>query len=63
MHMSKAPVKIVRGSGQYMFDHEQVEYLDCVNIQAHGIFSGMIGDLSSDLFILFIVSRPLSPNN
>ena len=29
------PLKIVRGSGQYMYDEKDREYLDCVNNVTH----------------------------
>lgn len=29
------PLKIVRGEGQYMFDEQGVQYLDCINNVAH----------------------------
>ena len=30
------PIKIVRASGQYMFDEKGGRYLDCINNVAHG---------------------------
>lgn len=30
------PIKIVRGQGQYLYDDEGAEYLDCINNVAHG---------------------------
>uniref|UniRef100_A0A8C3YAX9 5-phosphohydroxy-L-lysine phospho-lyase n=1 Tax=Catagonus wagneri TaxID=51154 RepID=A0A8C3YAX9_9CETA len=29
------PIKIVRGQGQYMYDEEGAEYIDCINNVAH----------------------------
>lgn len=36
LFFSKNPLKIVRGRGQYMYDENGVEYLDCINNVAHG---------------------------
>ena len=33
------PLKIVRGSGQYLYDEKGSRYLDCINNVAHGINS------------------------
>lgn len=30
------PIKIVRGRGQYMYDEQGAEYIDCINNVAHG---------------------------
>ena len=30
------PIKIVRGQGQYLYDEQGAEYLDCINNVAHG---------------------------
>lgn len=30
------PVKIIRGQGQYLYDEQGREYLDCINNVAHG---------------------------
>lgn len=30
------PIKIVRGQGQYMYDEQGAEYIDCINNVAHG---------------------------
>lgn len=35
LFFDKDPLKIVRGSGQYMFDENGVKYLDCINNVAH----------------------------
>lgn len=31
------PVKIVRAEGQYMYDEEGNQYLDCINNVCHGL--------------------------
>lgn len=36
LFFSKDPVKIVRAKGQYMYDENGRQYLDCVNNVAHG---------------------------
>lgn len=33
------PIKIVRGQGQYMYDEQGAEYIDCINNVAHGQYS------------------------
>lgn len=38
------PVKIIRGQGQYLYDEQGREYLDCINNVAHGQY-----DASSSL--------------
>lgn len=30
------PIKIVRGQGQYVYDEQGAEYIDCINNVAHG---------------------------
>lgn len=35
LFFKKSPLKIVRGKGQYMYDEEDTEYLDCINNVAH----------------------------
>ncbi|XP_054156082.1 5-phosphohydroxy-L-lysine phospho-lyase-like [Oppia nitens] len=35
LFFKQSPLKIVRGSGQYMYDEEDTEYLDCINNVAH----------------------------
>ncbi|XP_038626502.1 5-phosphohydroxy-L-lysine phospho-lyase isoform X1 [Tachyglossus aculeatus] len=35
LFFSEDPVKIVRGRGQYVYDEEGAEYLDCINNVAH----------------------------
>lgn len=39
------PIKIVRGQGQYMYDEQGAEYIDCINNVAHGQYhpSGWLG--------------------
>lgn len=38
------PLKIVKGSGQYMYDELGNKYLDCINNVAHGNFPNLIKD-------------------
>ena len=38
LHFSDNPLKIVRGEGQYLYDDEGHQYLDCVNNVAHGVY-------------------------
>lgn len=35
MHFEGEPMKMVRGSKQYLYDHTDVEYLDCISSVAH----------------------------
>lgn len=35
LFFKKAPIKIVKGSGQYMLDEQGNSYLDCINNVAH----------------------------
>lgn len=36
LFFKQSPLKIVRASGQYMYDENDEEYLDCINNVAHG---------------------------
>jgi len=36
LFFEQAPLRIERGSGQYMFDEEGTRYIDCINNVAHG---------------------------
>ncbi|XP_071953045.1 5-phosphohydroxy-L-lysine phospho-lyase-like [Antedon mediterranea] len=35
LHFSNAPLKITRAEGQYMYDEQGTQYLDCINNVAH----------------------------
>lgn len=35
LFFKKDPLKIVRGKGQYMYDENGIEFLDCINNVAH----------------------------
>ena len=36
MFFKQDPIKIVRGEGQYMYDSDGNQYLDCINNVCHG---------------------------
>uniref|UniRef100_A0A1B0CK09 Uncharacterized protein n=1 Tax=Lutzomyia longipalpis TaxID=7200 RepID=A0A1B0CK09_LUTLO len=55
-----APLKIVRGQGQYMYDEEGTRYLDCINNVAHEILSMIVGcftDFTGFSSMLIIVTH------
>lgn len=36
------PIKIVLGRGQYMYDEQGAEYIDCINNVAHGQYHPLV---------------------
>lgn len=41
MHFKDDPLKIAYARGQYMYDEQDNQYLDCVNNVTHGMFASI----------------------
>ena len=42
VHFKDDPIKIAYARGQYMYDEQNNQYLDCVNNVTHGMFASTL---------------------
>lgn len=64
MFFKKAPIKIVRGEGQYMYDEQGGEYLDCINNVAHvgHCHPHVVSQAAEQMSLIYTNSRYLHDN-
>lgn len=64
LFFKKAPIKIVRGEGQYMYDEQGGEYLDCINNVAHvgHCHPHVVSQAAEQMSLIYTNSRYLHDN-